>query len=101
MACPAFPVMPTTLDMFTILPQRARIMPIMAALVVWKALVRSVRRMSSQSSVFIRASRLSRTTPALLTSTSTWPMAFIICWTASPSQTSHWTASAAMCARIS
>ena len=65
--------------MFTMRPQRARIMPdMMAALVVANADSKSVRIRSSQSGGDIWIRSLSRTAPALLTSTSTLPMAFTI-----------------------
>ena len=79
--------MPTMDEMFTMRPQRARIMPLMmAALVVAKAESRSVRMRSSQSAGDIWMSSLSRTAPALLTSTSTRPMALTIAstWAGSP-----------------
>ncbi len=66
-------------EMLTMRPHRARIMPLMiAALVVAKAESRSVRMSSSQSGGDIWISSLSRTAPALLTSTSTRPIAFTI-----------------------
>src|SRR5207244_117847 len=76
-------------EMFTMRPQRARIMPLMmAARVVAKAENRSVRMRSSQSGGDIWISSLSRTAPALLTSTSTLPMALTIASTCAGSPTS-------------
>ena len=79
MDCPALPVNPTIDEMLTIRPHRARIMPdMMAARVVAKADMRSVRISSSQSAGAIWISSLSRTAPALLTRMSTRPIAFTI-----------------------
>ena len=76
-------------EMLTIRPHLARIMPdMMAARVVAKADIRSVRISSSQSAGDIWISSLSRTAPALLTSTSTRPIAFTIDSTAAGSPTS-------------
>ena len=72
-------------------PQRARIMPdMMAARVVEKADIRSVRISSSQSAGDIWISSLSRTAPALFTSTSTRPIALTIASTCAGSPTSAW-----------
>src|SRR5207249_11149111 len=84
-----------TLSLHDALPisQRARIMPLMmAARVVAKAENRSVRMRSSQSGGDIWISSLSRTAPALLTSTSTLPMALTIASTCAGSPTSAWCA---------
>ena len=70
-------------------PQRARIMPdMMAARVVAKADSKSVRIRSSQSGGDIWISSLSRTAPALLTRTSTLPIALNIASTCAGSPTS-------------
>ena len=59
--------------MLTILPHRPFNMPGRARLVQRKAPVRLAAMTSSQSRSFIRIRRLSRRSPALLTSTSTGP----------------------------
>ena len=73
MTCPAEPSWPTTEEISTIRPARARTMGRAARRTTWNVPVRLVSMTLSQSSSLIRMSRVSRVTPALATSTSTGP----------------------------
>src|SRR6266849_6268888 len=80
-------------EMLTMRPHRARIMPdMMAARVVANTDMRSMRITSSQSGGDIWISSLSRTAPALLTSTSTRPIALTMASTWARPPTSAWCA---------
>jgi hypothetical protein len=88
--------MPTTDDISTTRPQRARIIPRAARFSSRKLPVRFVSRTASQSSSPIRNSSVSEVMPALATSTSTGPCSRSASEkaesTCSESVTSHFTA---------
>ena len=92
MACPLFPMIPTTLLTLMIRPARRFIIPREAARMVLKAPRRLVSITASQSSSLMRIRRLSRVTPALFTRTSRLPISsstrFTTAFTASESATS-------------